>query len=102
MFRLAQTAPDCLRALVQVRGSPFDCAGLGSTDWMRMACKRPGVRVPLAPLHFKAPISNTKPIVLTSSKGQNEGQALGWLASVTPVIAASAPAAVGLAVCKRS
>jgi len=50
VFRLAQTAPDYLRALLQVRGSSFDCAGLGSTDWMRMACKRPGVRVPLAPL----------------------------------------------------
>jgi len=52
VFRLAQTAPDCLRALLQVRGSPFDCAGLGSTDRMHMACKRPGVRVPLAPLFF--------------------------------------------------
>ena len=50
VFMLGQTAPDCLRALLQVRGSPFDCAGLGSTDRMRMACKRPGVRVPLAPL----------------------------------------------------
>jgi hypothetical protein len=49
VFRLAQMASDCLGALVQVGGSPFDCAGLGSTDWMRMACKRPGVRVPLAP-----------------------------------------------------
>ena len=49
MFRFPQTVPDCLRALVQVEGSPLDCAGLGSTDWMRMACKRPGVRVPLAP-----------------------------------------------------
>jgi hypothetical protein len=34
---------------VQVGGSPFDCAGPGSTDRMHMACKRPGVRVPLAP-----------------------------------------------------
>jgi hypothetical protein len=50
VFRLTQTAPDCLRVLLQVGGSPFDCAGLGSTDRMRMACKRPGVRVPLAPL----------------------------------------------------
>src|SRR5215472_10815746 len=39
VFRLAQTAPDYLRALLQVGGSPFDCAGLGSTDRMRMACK---------------------------------------------------------------
>ena len=50
VFRLDQTAPDCLRVLLQVGGSPFDCAGRGSTDRMRMACKRPGVRVPLAPL----------------------------------------------------
>ena len=49
MFRLPQTVPDSPRALVQVGGSPFDCAGLGSTGRTRMACKRPGVRVPLAP-----------------------------------------------------
>jgi hypothetical protein len=39
-----------------------------------MACKRPGVRVPLAPLHFKATISNTGLMVLTAVEGQNEGQ----------------------------
>src|SRR5215469_16634417 len=48
VFRLAQTVPDCLGVLVQVGGSPFDCAGLGSTDRMRMACKRPGVSSPLS------------------------------------------------------
>ena|SRR5437667_3234120 len=40
---------------MQVGGSPFDCAGRGSTDRMRMACKRPGVRVPLAPLPGVSP-----------------------------------------------
>ena len=40
-----------------------------------MACKRPGVRVPLAPLHFKSTISNTEPVVLAAAEGQNEGQA---------------------------
>jgi len=29
---------------------------------------------PLAPLHFKATISNTEPMVLTAVQGQNEGQ----------------------------
>jgi hypothetical protein len=49
-----------------------------------MACKRPGVRVPLAPLHLKGLKSNTKLVVLTAVEGQNEGQAvsdLGWLTS---------------------
>ena len=41
-----QTVPDGPRVLVQVGGSPFDCAGLGSTDLMRMACKRPGLESP--------------------------------------------------------
>jgi hypothetical protein len=40
-----------------------------------MACKRPGVRVPLAPLHFRGTISNTEPVVLSAVEGQNEGQA---------------------------
>jgi hypothetical protein len=44
-----------------------------------MACKRPGVRVPLAPLHFKSTISNTEPVVLITVEGQNEGQVLAWL-----------------------
>jgi hypothetical protein len=43
VFRLAQTVPDYLGVLVQVAGSPFDCAGRGATDRMRMACKRLGV-----------------------------------------------------------
>lgn len=45
VFRLPQTVPDRLGVLAQVGGSPFDGAGLGSTDLMRMACKRPGLRV---------------------------------------------------------
>jgi hypothetical protein len=32
--------------LVQVGDSSLDCGGPGSTDRMRLACKRPGVRVP--------------------------------------------------------
>jgi len=52
VFGFDQTVPDRPGMLMQVGGSPFDRAGLGSTDWMRMACKRPGVRVPLAP-HFR-------------------------------------------------
>ena len=74
MFRLAQTPPDCLGVLLQVGGSPFDCAGLGSTDWMRMACKRPGVRVPLAPLQAKRYDSNAKPVTITYVEGHSEGQ----------------------------
>ena len=50
MFRLCQTVPDGFRALLLVGGSPFDSAGLGSTDGFRMACKRSGVRIPIAPL----------------------------------------------------
>jgi hypothetical protein len=55
VFRFPQTVPDCPGVLVLVGGSPFDCAGLGSTGRMRMACKRPGVRVPLAPLQVRGP-----------------------------------------------
>jgi len=32
VFSLPQTMPDCPGVLTQVGGSPFDCAGLGSTD----------------------------------------------------------------------
>jgi len=67
MFRLNQTALDCLRTLLQVRGSPVDCAGPGSTDRMHMACKRPGVRVPLAPLFF-VPVFDEK---VTNSVTEN-------------------------------
>jgi hypothetical protein len=66
-----------------------------------MACKRPGVRVPLAPLHFKSTISNTEPVVLTAVEGQNEGQALSWLTSAAPSYGGVCPAAVSLAACKR-
>jgi len=44
--RLAQTASDPLRVLPQVRGSPFDSAGLGSMDLVRFASKGSGVRFP--------------------------------------------------------
>jgi hypothetical protein len=103
---LVQTAPDCLRALLQVGGSPFDYAGLGSTDRMRMACKRPGVRVPLAPLHFRSQISNTEPIVINPAEGQNEGQGLQAPCVSQPARTSMAvvfrPAVMGLATCKRS
>jgi hypothetical protein len=69
VFRLAQTVPDYLGVLVQMGGSPFDCAGRGSTDRMRMACKRPGVRVPLAPPQINSISSNTKPIVVAALRG---------------------------------
>ena len=48
---LAQTVPDGVRALVQVGGSPSDCAGRRPTYRIRMACKRSAVRARLAPLH---------------------------------------------------
>jgi hypothetical protein len=49
VFRLAQTAADGARALVQVAGSPFDVAGRRPTYRIRMACKRSAVRARLAP-----------------------------------------------------
>ena len=52
VFRLAQTAPDGVRALVQAGGSPFDVAGRRPTGRIRMACKRSAVRARLAPLFF--------------------------------------------------
>src|SRR5258708_36351512 len=48
VFGLAHTVPDCLRALSQVTGSPFDSAGRGSIDLALFASKKSGVRVPLA------------------------------------------------------
>lgn len=59
VFRLPQTMPDCLGALMQMGGSPFDYAGPGSTDRRRMACQRPGVRVPLAPPFFVSVFDET-------------------------------------------
>jgi hypothetical protein len=76
VFRLPQTTSDCLGALMQVEGSPFDCAGLGSTDGMRMACKRPGVRVPLAPPQVKLYNSNAKPVTMTLIEGHSEGHVI--------------------------
>jgi hypothetical protein len=73
VFRLAQTLPDYLGVLVLVGGSPFDCAGLGWTDRVRMACKRPGVRVPLAPLQISEYISNSEPVTTAYRGGQFEG-----------------------------
>jgi hypothetical protein len=39
-----------------------------------MACKRPGVRVPLAPLHFKGIMSNTEPVVVIAVGGTARGR----------------------------
>ena len=50
VFRLAQTVPDGVIALIQ-GGSPFDCAGRRPTYRIRMACKRSAVRARLAPSH---------------------------------------------------
>jgi hypothetical protein len=50
VFRLPQTPCDPLRPFLQVRGSPFDSFRRKSTSRIRMACKRSGVRIPIAPL----------------------------------------------------
>src|SRR5215472_5190217 len=39
-----------------------------------MACKRPGVRVPLAPLQLKDLISNTQPTTRTRPRGTSRGR----------------------------
>jgi hypothetical protein len=39
-----------------------------------MACKRPGVRVPLAPPQFKVHNSNAEPVTITLVEGHSEGQ----------------------------
>src|ERR1039457_1924631 len=44
VFRLAQTVPDGVRALVQAGGSPFDVAGRRPPCRIRLACKRSAVR----------------------------------------------------------
>ena len=49
MFSLRQTVPDHLRVLLQVGGSPFECAGRRPIVRIRMACKRSAVRARLAP-----------------------------------------------------
>jgi hypothetical protein len=65
VFRLRQTVPDCPGWLAQVGGSRFDSAGRGQMDLTRMAYKRPGVRVLLAPSQFKVHNSNAKPVTIT-------------------------------------
>ncbi len=49
MFRLRQTRLDGSRAFSQVSGSPLDSLRLGSIYRIRMACKRSGVQIPIAP-----------------------------------------------------
>src|ERR1035441_2309068 len=48
VVRLLQTVPDSRRPFLQVGGSPSDSARLRQTDWLRMACKRSWVRIPIA------------------------------------------------------
>jgi len=50
VFRHPQTHPDPLRQFLQVSGSPFDSFRRRSTNRIRMACKRSGVRISIAPL----------------------------------------------------
>src|SRR5450759_859864 len=52
VFRHPQTHPDPVRQFPQVSGSPLDSLRRKSTDRIRMACKRSGVRIPIAPLVF--------------------------------------------------
>jgi hypothetical protein len=61
VFRLAQTVPDGTRALVQAGGSPFDVARRRPTYRIRMACKRSGVRIPIAPPRSEFIIRNPEP-----------------------------------------
>src|ERR1039457_7221211 len=56
VFRHPQTHPDPVRQFPQVNGSPFDSLRRRSTDRIRMACKRSGVRIPIAPLCGVAPV----------------------------------------------
>jgi hypothetical protein len=49
VLRHPSTVLDYPGLLVQVGGSPFDSARPRSTDRIHMACKRSGVRIPLAP-----------------------------------------------------
>jgi hypothetical protein len=50
VFRLPRTPRDVLRPFLQVGDSPFDSVRRRSTYRIRMACKRSGVRIPVAPL----------------------------------------------------
>jgi len=50
VFRLPRTPRDVLRPFLQVGDSPFDSVRRRSTYRIRMACKRSGVRIPIAPL----------------------------------------------------
>jgi len=49
VFRLLPTPHDPIGAFLQVEGSPFDSVRRRSIYRIRMACKRSGVRIPLAP-----------------------------------------------------
>ena len=88
------SAPVCGRRQTEPDLHGPDHLGLCQTDSSGMACKRPGVRVPLAPLHFKGIKSNVQRVVLTTVEGQNEGPPLGWLTSVVPSDGGVCPAAM--------
>jgi hypothetical protein len=60
VFRLPRTPRDVLRPFLQVGGSPFDSVRRRSTYRIRMACKRSGVRIPVAPPQVRCRTSNTE------------------------------------------
>ena len=49
VFRRLSTHRDLLGSFALVRGSPFDSVRLSQTSGTCMACRRSGVRIPLAP-----------------------------------------------------
>src|ERR1019366_1940149 len=61
VFRLCQTVPDGFRALLQVGGSPSDSIRPRPTYRIRMACKRSGVRIPVAPLGIPGQSTSSGP-----------------------------------------
>ena len=57
-----------------VDGSPLDSCRRPRIDLRRMACKRSGVRIPLAPPQVVRVNSNTEPVSSWAFEGQIEGQ----------------------------
>ena len=52
VFRWSPTHRDPIRSFALVRGSPIDSGRLSRTSGNCMACRRSGVRIPLAPPFF--------------------------------------------------
>jgi hypothetical protein len=59
---------------VLVDGSPPDSDGRAQADRLRMACKRSGVRIPIAPPEVKRINSNTEPVNFRALEGQIDGK----------------------------